>query len=159
MKKILTLVLLAFVSLASFAQKEINAVLKQETRLTARANSNELILKASVQYKGDEESVALQSVKLNLKGTTSISDVKEIKVYTTGLTDYTNGRFMETATLLGSCVPSEGDFDCELEGDLLKGINYLNSFIPLRCWTRLKSLSNVLWRPSIPCWSVRPPNW
>lgn len=125
MKKILTLVLLAFVSLASFAQKEINAVLKQETRLTARANSNELILKASVQYKGDEESVALQSVKLNLKGTTSISDVKEIKVYTTGLTDYTNGRFMETATLLGSCVPSEGDFDCELEGDLLKGINYL----------------------------------
>ena len=124
MKKILTLVLLAFVSLASFAQN-INAVLKQESRLTARANSDELILKASVQYKGDEESVALQSVKLNLNGTTSISDVKEVKVYTTGLTDYTDGKFMETATLLGSCNPSEGDFDCELKGDLLKGVNYL----------------------------------
>ena len=124
MKKILTLVLLAFVSLASFAQN-INAVLKQESRLTARANSDELILKASVQYKGDEESVALQSVKLNLNGTTSISDVKEVKVYTTGLVDYTDGKFMETATLLGSCNPSEGDFDCALEGELLKGVNYL----------------------------------
>ena len=123
MKKILTLVLLAFVSLASFAQN-INAVLKQETQLTARANSDELILKASVQYKGTD-TVALQSVKLNLNGTTSISDVKAIKVYTTGLTDYTNGKFMETATLLGSCAPSEGDFDCELKGDLLKGVNYL----------------------------------
>ena len=123
MKKILTLVLLAFISLATFAQN-INAVLKQESRLTARANSNELILKASVQYKG-VDTVALKSVKLNMNGTTSISDVKEVKVYTTGLTDCTDGRFMETATLLGRCNPSEGDFDCALEGDLLKGINYL----------------------------------
>ena len=122
MKKILTLVLLAFVSLTSFSQ--INVLLKQETGLTARANSDELILKASVQNKGDEE-VALQSVKLNLNGTTSISDVKEVNVYTTGLTDYTDGKFMETATLLGGCNPSEGDFDCELKGDLLKGVNYL----------------------------------
>ena len=124
MKKILTLVLLVFVSLTSFAQKEINAILKQETRLTARANHDELILKASVQYKGTD-AVALQSVKLNLEGTTSISDVKEIKIYTTGLKDYANDSFLETAILLGSCVPSEGDFDCALEGDLLKGINYL----------------------------------
>ncbi len=124
MRKILTLVLLTFISLTSFSQKEVNVILKQETQLTARANVNELILKASVQYKG-EESVALQSVKLNLDGTTNISDVEEIRVYTTGLKDYTNGRFMETATLLGSCVPSEGDFECKLDGSLLKGINYL----------------------------------
>lgn len=123
MKRFLTLVLLAFVSLTSFSQ--INVLLKQETGLTARANSDELILKASVQYKGDEESVALQSVKLNLNGTTSVSDVDEIRVYSTGLKDYTDGRFLEAATLLGSCSPSEGDFECELEGSLLNGINYL----------------------------------
>lgn len=122
MKKILTLVLLTFISLVSFAQ--INVVLKQEKRLTARANTDELILKALVQYNGTE-STALQSVKLNLDGTTSISDVDEIRVYTTGLQDYTNGRFMETATLLGSCTPLEGDFECELNGSLLNGINYL----------------------------------
>ncbi len=124
MKKILTFVLLAFASLAAFSQNEINVILKQEKCLTARANVNELILKASVQYKG-ADSVALQSVKINLDGTTSISDVDEVRVYTTGLKDYTNGRFLETATLLGSCSPSEGDFECELNGYLLKGINYL----------------------------------
>ena len=108
MKKILTLVLLTFVSLASFAQSEFGGViLKQETQLTARANTDELILKASVQYKG-ADAVALQSVKLNLNGTTNVSDVEEVRVYTTGLKDYTNGRFMETATLLGSCIPADG---------------------------------------------------
>ena len=91
MKKILTLVLLTFVSLASFAQSELGGViLKQETQLTARANTDELILKASVQYKG-ADTIALQSVKLNLNGTTNISDVDEIRVYSTGLKDYTNG--------------------------------------------------------------------
>ena len=81
MKKILTLVLLTFVSLASFAQSEFGGViLKQETQLTARANVDELILKASVQYKG-ADTVALQSVKLNLEGTTNISDVEEVRVY------------------------------------------------------------------------------
>ena len=123
MKRFLTLVLLAFVSLTSFSQ--INVLLKQEIGLTARANSDELILKASVQYRGSEDSVSLQSVKLNLNGTTSISDVDEIRVYSTGLKDYTDGRFLEAATLLGSCSPSEGDFECELEGSLLNGINYL----------------------------------
>ena len=124
MKKILTLVLLTFVSLASFAQSELAVILKQETQLTARANTDELILKASVQYKG-ADAVALQSVKLNLNGTTNIYDVEEVRVYSTNLKDYTNGRFMETATLLGSCVPAEGDFECELDGSLSKGINYL----------------------------------
>lgn len=123
MKKILTLVLLAFVSLTSFSQ--INVLLKQETGLTARANSDELILKASVQYRGSEDSVSVQSVKLNLNGTTSVSDVDEVRVYSTGLKDYTNGGFLETATLLGSCSPSEGDFECELQGSLFDGINYL----------------------------------
>ena len=123
MKKILTLVLLAFVSLTSFLQ--INVLLKQETGLTARANSDELMLKASVQYRGSEDSVSVQSVKLNLNGTTSVSDVDEVRVYSTGLKDYTNGGFLETATLLGSCSPSEGDFECELQGSLFDGINYL----------------------------------
>ena len=90
MKKILTLVLLTFVSLASFAQSELAVILNQETQLTARANVNELILKASVQYKG-ADAVALQSVKLNLNGTTNISDVEEVRVYSTNLKDYTNG--------------------------------------------------------------------
>lgn len=125
MKKILTLFLLTFISLTSFSQKEVNALLKQENRLTARGNDNELILKATVQYKGTEDAIDLQSISINLQGTTEISDIELIKVYTTGLTDCANSRFIEEATLIGSCEPQNGDFTCELEGSLLNGLNYL----------------------------------
>lgn len=124
MKKILTLVLLSLICLTSFSQKKVQAVLKQETRFTARGN-DDLIIMAMVQYEGDHDSVKLQSVKINLKGTTQISDVKEVRVYTTGLTECANNRFLDEAVLLGVCEPEEGDFTCELNGSLLKGINYL----------------------------------
>ena len=65
--------------------KTLNALLKQENRLTARSNTNELILRAMVQYKDGDESVDLKSIKLNLDGTTRIADVEKVKVFTTGL--------------------------------------------------------------------------
>ncbi len=105
--------------------KTLNALLKQETRLTARSNTDELILKAMVQYKDGDESVDLKSIKLNLDGTTRIADVEKVKVFTTGLEEYDNNRFHDYATLIGSCDPQEGDFECELEGQLLEGVNFL----------------------------------
>lgn len=105
--------------------KTLNALLKQENRLTARSNTDELILKAMVQYKDGDESVDLKSIKLNLDGTTRIADVERVKVFTTGLEEYDNNRFHDYATLIGSCDPQEGDFECELEGQLLEGVNFL----------------------------------
>ena len=126
MKKISLLLLVVMMSLTSFAQKsEVNVLLKQETRLSARGNDSELILKAMVQYKDGGDAVDLQSIKLNLNGTTRISDVAEVKVYTSGLEDCANNRFHETASLIGSCAPQSDDFICELDGQLLNGINYL----------------------------------
>lgn len=127
MKRITFLLIIAFIALTSFAQKsEVNVILKQENRLTARGNDHELILKALVQHIGNNEaSTDLKSIKLNLEGTTRIADVAEVKVYTSGLNDLANNKFHETATLIGSCVPQSGDFICELNGQLLKGINYL----------------------------------
>ena len=126
MKKISLLLLVVMMSLTSFAQKsEVNVLLKQETRLSARGNDSELILKAMVQYKDGGDAVDLQSIKLNLNGTTRISDVAEVKVYTSGLGDCANNRFHETASLIGSCAPQSDDFICELDGQLLNGINYL----------------------------------
>ncbi|MBR5781445.1 MAG: exo-alpha-sialidase [Bacteroidales bacterium] len=126
MKRLSILLIAAAMSLTSFAQKsEVNVLLKQETRLTARGNDAELILKAMVQYKDGGDSVDLQSIKLNLDGTTRIADVAEVKVYTSGLEDYANNRFHDNASLIGSCAPQSGDFVCELDGQLLKGINYL----------------------------------
>lgn len=132
MKKLFltTIMALSFVMMTALnAQEkgigELNALLKQESRLTARSNSNELILKAMVQYKDGNEYVDLKSMKLNLDGTTRIADVEKIKVFTTGLEDYPNNRFFENATLIGSCNPQSSDFLCELDGQLLEGINYL----------------------------------
>lgn len=126
MKKISLLLLVVMMSLTSFAQKsEVNVLLKQETRLSARGNDSELILKAMVQYKDGGDAVDLQSIKLNLNGTTRIADVAEVKVYTSGLEDCANNRFHETASLIGSCAPQSDDFICELDGQLLNGINYL----------------------------------
>lgn len=126
MKRLTILLLVAMMSLASFAQKsEVNVLLKQETRLTARGNDAELILKALVQYKDGGDAVDLQSIKLNLNGTTRIADVAEVKVYTSGLEDCANNRFHESASLIGSCAPQSDDFICELDGQLLNGINYL----------------------------------
>ena len=78
-----------------------------------------------VQYKDGDESVDLKSIKLNLDGTTRIADVEKVKVFTTGLEEYDNNRFHDYATLIGSCDPQEGDFECELEGQLLEGINFI----------------------------------
>lgn len=104
---------------------EINVLLKQESRLTARSNTDELILKAMVQYKGDTENVNIQSILLSLDGTTNIGDVAHVKVYTTGLVDCQNNSFVDNAVFLGSCEPQNGDFICNVEGHLQLGINYL----------------------------------
>lgn len=123
---LLALSLFMFSNNVSSQTKEesaINVLLKQENRLTARSNTNELILKAMVQ--STSGTAVLESMKLNLEGTTSISDVKSVKVFSTGLIDCDNNRFYDNANLLGSCEPQSGDFICELEGQLELGINYL----------------------------------
>ena len=128
MRKLLLLITFALSLTINAQEKEtktLNVLLKQETRLTARSNPSELILKAMVQYKDGNDVVDLKSMKLNLEGTTRIADVENVKVYTTGLEDYDNNRFLDYATLIGRCEPQVEDFVCELEGQLLEGINYL----------------------------------
>lgn len=105
--------------------EELNIVPSQERRLTARANTDELLLKVMVQYIGDADNVSLQSLSINLNGTTDLDDVDNIKIYSTGLTDCQNNKFVEHADLLGSCEPQSGDFVCDVEGQLQLGINYL----------------------------------
>ena len=104
---------------------EVNTLLFQESRLTARSNNDELILRSMTEYEGNTDSIALQSVLINLDATTDINDVKSVKVYTTGLSSSQNNKYLDKAVLIGSCTPQEGDFLCETNGYLYKGINYL----------------------------------
>ena len=128
MRKLLLILTLAFTLTLNAQEKnvnELNVILKQETRYAGRSNPHELVIKALVQYDDAGDVVDLKSMKLNLDGTTRIADVEKIKVFTSGLNDCANNRFFENSTLIGSCNAQEGDFICELEGQLLKGINYL----------------------------------
>lgn len=106
-------------------QQILNVTLTQDTRLTGRGNPNETILKAAVAYGGDNAVVTLQSLTLNLEGTTNMSDIQEVKVYSTGTVNSFDNRHLEGATLLGSVNPASGDIVCNLQGNLVSGTNYL----------------------------------
>lgn len=126
MRKFSLTFLFFLICLATKAQNiEVNTLLFQESRLTARSNNDELILRSMTEYEGNTDSIALQSVLINLDATTDINDVKSIKVYTTGLSSSQNNKYLDKAVLIGSCTPQEGDFLCETNGYLYKGINYL----------------------------------
>lgn len=103
----------------------LNVTLTQDTQKTGRGNQNDVLLKAAVSYGGDNVVVDLQSMVLNLEGTTDYNDIEEIKVYSTGSVNSFDGRNPQNATLLGSVNPASGDLICNLEGNLVSGTNYL----------------------------------
>ena len=103
----------------------LNVTLTQDTRKTGRGNNNDVMLKAAVAFGGDNAVVGLQSMTLNLEGTTDLSDIEEVKVYSTGSVNSFDERNPQNATLLGSVTPSSGDLTCNLEGNLVSGTNYL----------------------------------
>jgi len=103
----------------------LNVTLTQDTRMTGRGNPNDVLLKAAVSFGGDNAVVGLQSITLNLDGTTDLNDIREIKVYSTGSINTFDERHPENATLLGSIEPASGDLTCNLEGNLVSGTNYL----------------------------------
>ena len=104
-----------------------NVTLTQDTRKTGRGNENDVLLKAAVAVDGTDVNaeVELQSITLNLEGTTDLNDVREIKVYSTGTVNAFDERHPENATLLGSIEPASGDLTCNLGGNLVYGTNYL----------------------------------
>ena len=104
-----------------------NVTLTQDTRKTGRGNENDVLLKAAVAVDGTDVSaeVELQSITLNLEGTTDLNDIEEIKVYSTGFANSFDERHPQNATLLGSVVPASGDITCNLGGNLVYGTNYL----------------------------------
>ena len=110
----------------NFGDAEIlGVVLTQDTRLTGRSNPNDVLLKAAVSYGGNNATVGLQSMTLNLDGTTDLSDINEIKVYSTGISSNFDWRTLQGATLIGSINPASGDLTCDLNGQLISGTNYL----------------------------------
>ena len=108
----------------AFGGAEILGVtLTQDTRLTGRGNPNDVLLKVAVSYGGDNAMESLQTMVLNLEGTTDLNDVEMIKVYSTGSVSTFDPRSPQT--LIGSIEPASGDLVCDLDGVLVSGTNYL----------------------------------
>lgn len=103
----------------------LNVTLTQDTRKAGRGNQNDVLLKAAVSFGGDNAVVDLQSMVLNLEGTSNTEDIEMIKVYSTGSVNTFDERHPQNATLLGSVAPASGDLTCNLEGNLVTGTNYL----------------------------------
>ncbi len=96
-----------------------------DTRLTGRGNMDDLLLKATVSFGGNNAVMGLESLVLDLEETTDLSDIEEIKVYSTGYVNDFDERHPENATLLGSVVPTSGNLTCPLQGNLVSGTNFL----------------------------------
>ena len=103
----------------------LDVTLTQETRKTGRGNPNDVILKAAVNFGGDNASVMLSELILNLEGTTDLNDIERIKVYSTGSVNAFDERTLQGATLLGSAAPVSGDFYIPAISYLYSGMNYL----------------------------------
>ena len=110
----------------TFGGAEILGVtLTQDTQKTGRGNEQDVLLKATVAYGGTDVIEDLLSLTINLEGTTDLSDLELIKVYSTGSVNAFDPRTAHNATLIGSVAPADGDLVCNLEGTLSSGTNYL----------------------------------
>lgn len=101
--------------------------------MSGRGNTNEPILRATVTVSATDAvgqplaAVNLNNAILNLTGTTSLSDITSLKIFSTGSTVNFDPRdpITKGAVLLGSCSPAAGDISCTLSGTLAAGTNYL----------------------------------
>ncbi|MBE6299612.1 MAG: hypothetical protein E7083_04655 [Bacteroidales bacterium] len=100
-----------------------NVVLLGDPNYTGRGNIAEPIVRATVSVTG--EAASLSSINVNMEGTTDITDITAIKVYSTGTTELFNPKKTSQYTLLGESNPAEGDIEIPLSGTLPVGTNYL----------------------------------
>jgi sialidase-1 len=99
------------------------ATVEQDRNFTGRANKNEVLLKTTLTTTGSEPA-ALGNLVLNLEGTSDLSSIDSLKVYTTGTTTKFDSR-NPVATLLGKVKPVSGSVTLALNGALPSGTSYI----------------------------------
>ncbi|MBR5532712.1 MAG: exo-alpha-sialidase [Bacteroidales bacterium] len=93
-----------------------------DTNFTGRGNISEPIVRAQISASSVSQ---LNSVVVSMDGTTDISDVTAIKIYSTGTTELFNPKKTSQYTLLGQTTPTDGDITIPLSGTLPSGSSYL----------------------------------
>jgi sialidase-1 len=96
----------------------------ENTEYTGRGNQNEVLITVKINVK-ENETVSLKNIILVKNATTQPTDVKEIKIYSTGSRDTLDTRTLATATLLGKTSQLKDNNKIRLSGNLQPGINHL----------------------------------
>lgn len=110
----------------AFGDAEIlNVSLVQESRKIGRANDNEVLLRAAVSFGGENASINDNSLSFSLQGTSDVGDVKSVKIYSTGTSPVFDKRDLQNAVLLADVEPSLDVTDCQINAEIVSGVNYL----------------------------------
>lgn len=110
----------------AFGDAEIlNVSLVQESRKIGRANDNEVLLRAAVSFGGENASINDNSLSFSLQGTSDVDDVKSVKIYSTGTSPVFDNRDLQNAVLLADVEPSLNVTDCQINAEIVSGVNYL----------------------------------
>lgn len=110
----------------AFGDSEIlNVSLVQESRKIGRANDNEVLLRAAVSFGGENASINDNSLSFSLQGTSDVDDVKSVKIYSTGTSPVFDNRDLQNAVLLADVEPSLDVTDCQINAEIVSGVNYL----------------------------------
>lgn len=100
-----------------------SATVEQDKNYTGRGNENEVILKAVLSTSGTD-AASLQKLIVKLDGTSDLSSVDSVKIFTTGSTNKLDSR-NPAAVLVGKTAAAAGELEINLTGQLGSGINYL----------------------------------
>ena len=110
----------------AFGDAEIlNVSLVQESRKIGRANDNEVLLRAAVSFGGENALINDNSLSFSLQGTSDVGDVKSVKIYSTGTSPVFDNRDLQNAVLLADVEPSLDVTDCQINAEIVSGVNYL----------------------------------
>ena len=96
----------------------------ENTEYTGRGNQNEILTALKINV-SENETISLKNMVLVKNAATRPSDVKEIKIYSTGSLDTLDTRTLASATLLGKATLSKKNTRIRLSGDLQPGMNHL----------------------------------
>ncbi|MFA8299604.1 MAG: choice-of-anchor J domain-containing protein [Hyphomicrobiales bacterium] len=92
--------------------------LSSEVRLIG-GNENHPIFRIKFNVDGTGSPLQINKIKLNTEGTTNVANIKNAKLYYTG-----NGTDFDKSYLLNTIDTPSGDFEFEIEKELISGDNY-----------------------------------
>lgn len=109
----------------SQTQEILNVALTQDTRLVGRGNSNEVLLKVTITGSGQNSTYDLQTMRVSFAECSSLSDLDELRIYSTGNVNNFDSRTLQGATLIGRSTTHSTEIECQLNGQIISGNNYL----------------------------------